>query len=120
MIAISADEKRVIEENAVAFATVDLENNPNVIGVAYVKVISNNELLITDNYMKQTKENIEHNENVCLAAWDNKWRGYKYIGKAIYHSDGKWIQFIKEMPENEGLPSKGAIIIKVSKIIKLG
>lgn len=116
---ITKEVKKMIEENAVAFATVDKDNKPNVIGVAYLKVVSDNQVVITDNYMKQTRENLEKNNNVCLAVWDKKWNGYKIIGTAEYFTEGKWKEFIKEMSENKGLPAKGAILVTVSKVIKL-
>lgn len=119
MIEITPEIKKVIEENPVAFATVDGAGNPNVIGVAYVKVVSENQVLITDNYMKQTKENIEKNSNVCCAVWGKDWNGYKLVGKADYFGGGTWQRFAKEMPENKCLPTKGAILITVSKLIKL-
>ena len=52
MVKISKDAKKIIEENPVAFATVGDVGKPNVIGVAFVKVVSKNQVLITDNYMK--------------------------------------------------------------------
>jgi len=72
MVKITSEIKNIIEKNAVAFATVDKKGNPNVIGVAYVKFVSDDQIVITDNFMKQTKENLEKNNNVCLAAWDKK------------------------------------------------
>jgi uncharacterized protein len=117
---INDEAKNIIEENPVAFATVDQVGNPNVIGVAYVKVVSPNEVIITDNYMNQTKENIDSNKNICLAAWNTDWNGYKLIGKAEYFTDGKWKEYIEQMSENSGLPAKGAILVTVSQIIKLG
>jgi len=117
---ITDEAKRIIEENPVAFATVDSNNKPNVIGVAYVKVVSQNQVIITDNYMKQTKENLEKNNNICLAVWDKDWNGYKLIGTAEYFTQGEWEEFIEKMPENKGLPAKGAILVTVSKLIKLG
>ncbi len=119
MVNISKDAKKVIEENPVAFATVDSMGRPNVIGVAFVKVISRNQLLITDNYMRQTKENLRKNKNVCLAVWDKKWNGYKLIGKARYYTNGKWKKFVETMPENKTLAAKGAILITASNIIHL-
>ena len=32
--------------------------------------------------MKQTKENLLLNNNVCLAVWDKDWNGYKIFGTA--------------------------------------
>lgn len=123
MTEIDKEATKIIEENPVAFATVDPSSGtakPNVIGVAYVKVVDKDKVLITDNYMKQTLENLKQNNNVCLAVWDKDWQGYKLIGTSEYQTEGKWFDYIKRMPENKGLPAKGAILITVSKIIKLG
>lgn len=87
--------------------------------MTYVQVVSKNQILITDNYMKQTKENLEKNNNVCLAVWDKNWNGYKLIGNAEYFTDGKWMKFVKEIPKNKSLPVKGAILVTVSELIKL-
>ena len=70
--------------------------------------------------MKQTKENIEKNNNVCCAVWDKNWNGYKLVGKGRYFASGKWKKIVEEMLENKGLPAKGAILITVSKLKKLG
>lgn len=109
--------KNLIEKNPLAFATV-FNNKPNVIGVAFVKVMDKNKILITDNYMKSTIKNISENNNVALVVWDKNLNGYKLIGKAKYYTSGKYLAIVKEMKENRGLPAKGAILINISKIIK--
>ena len=119
MIKISPRNKKLIEKNALAFATSDNSSKPNVIGVAYIKVVSKNQILITDNFMKQTKDNLKHNPHVCLAVWDKNWSGIKLIGKARYFTEGKWKEAVRKMPENKGLSAKGAILVTVSKLIEL-
>ena len=109
--------KSLIENNPVALSTVTESNKPNVIGVAFVKVVSDSELLITDNYMNQTKKDILGNNNVCLIVWDEDLKGFKIIGKAEYFTEGKWKKYVEEMSENEGLPAKGAILVKVERVI---
>jgi predicted pyridoxine 5'-phosphate oxidase superfamily flavin-nucleotide-binding protein len=116
---ISEEAKKITEQNPVAFATVN-DDKPNVIGVAYVKVVSENQVLITDNYMRQTKENLKENKNVCLAVWNKNWEGYKLVGTAEYFENGQWKKYVEEMPENKGLPAKAAILVTVSRLIKLG
>jgi len=120
MVKIDLDAKQIIENNPIAFSTIDSTNKPNVIAVAYVKVVSDNQILITDNFMKQTKENLVTNNNVCLAVWDKNWNGYKISGKAEYFTDGPWKKYIENMIENKSLSAKGAILINVSKLEKLG
>lgn len=119
MIRITTKAKKIIENNPIAFATISNQNKPNVIGVAFVKVVSQNQVLITDNYMKQTRNNLLKNKNVCLAVWNKKWQGYKLIGQAKYNSSGKWKKFVERMKENKGLPAKGAILITITKLIRL-
>ena len=119
MIAITSDAKKIIENNPIAFSTIDDTNKPNVIAVAYVKVVSNNQILITDNFMKQTKENLFFNNNVCLAVWDKDWNGYKISGTAQYFTEGEWKKYVENMSENKGLPAKGAILINISELKKL-
>lgn len=119
MIEINSKTKKIIEENPLALATVDSKGKPNVIAVAYAKVVSKNQVLVTDNYMKQSKENLEKNNNVCIAVWDKNWTGCKLVGVAEYFASGKWKRFVEGMQENKGMPSKGAILITVSKIFGL-
>ena len=119
MANITSDIKKLIENNPIAFATINSLNKPNVIAVAYVKVVSDNQILITDNFMKQTKENLLLNNNVCLAVWDKDWNGYKISGTAKYFTEGEWKKYVENMVENKGLPAKGVILIDISELKKL-
>lgn len=117
-ILITRKVKDLIEKNPVALATVMPNNQPNVIGVAYVKVVDENHLLITDNYMNQTLDDIEHNPNVAIVVWDKAMNGYKLIGKCEYLTSGKWFEKVKSLPENKGMPVKGTVLVTVDRIIK--
>jgi hypothetical protein len=70
--------------------------------------------------MKQTIENLEKNNNACLAVWDKNWHGYKLVGTAEYFTSGKWKEFVDKIPENKNESPKGAILVTTSKIKKLG
>jgi predicted pyridoxine 5'-phosphate oxidase superfamily flavin-nucleotide-binding protein len=118
MVEINLDLKRIIQENPIALATIN-DNLPNIIVVAFAKVVSDDQILITDNYMNKTKDDLNSNNNVCLAVWNKDWEGYKLIGKAQYYKEGKWLDYVRNMPENKGLPANGAILINLNKIIKL-
>lgn len=114
---ITSKIKKIIEENAFAFAMVDLKGNPYVIGLAGCKV-RENKLILTDNFMKSTVMYIKNNPNVALVVWDKNWKGYQFLGQAKYYQKGKWLNFVKSLKENRGFPAKGAIVISVKKIIK--
>ena len=111
------DIKNIIEKNPVAIATIMSNNKPNIVAVAEVRVVSEKEILVTDNFMNQTIKDVSLINNVCVLVWNKEWIGYKIIGTAKYFNKGKWLEYVKSMKENKGLPAKGAILIKVSKII---
>ncbi len=116
-MSINHENKKIIENNPLALATVNV-NKPYVVGVAYCKVISKDKILITDNFMKSTVKNIIKNNNVAMVGWNKKWQGIQILGKAKYYKKGKWLNFAKKIKENKGMPAKGVILIRVNKIIK--
>ena len=74
--------------------------------------------------MNKTPKNIENNPNVALAVWNRNWEnddeceGYELKGAAKYYQDGQFDQVIA-IPENKGMPCKGAILVKVNEIKRL-
>ena len=123
MVKIDAELKKLIEENAMALATVGADGKPHCIAVAFVKVVSDSQILITDNYMVETRNNIKNSASVSLAVWNKNWkeecRGYALEGQAEHYTSGQWYDRIKALPENKGEPAKGAILITIEKIKKL-
>jgi len=115
---ITKDLKKLIESHPVAVATVMPEGTPNVIGVAFVKVVNDNQVLITDNFMNQTIKDIKNNSSVTLAVWDKDMEGYKLICTAQYFDKGKWVEKVKALPENKDMPNKGAVLVTVNKFFK--
>lgn len=107
--------KKIIEKNVLILAT-SKNNKPHLIVVADVKV-TGNEIVITDNYMKETKNNLR-NKNIALLLL-NKNQGYELRGEAKYFSSGKWLEFVKKLKENKGFKPKGAIVVKIKKIKRL-
>jgi hypothetical protein len=120
---INSGIKKIIEDNVLGLATVDKNGNPHNIAVGYVKVILENQLLISDNYLEETIQNIKLNPNVALVVWISNWKencvGYELKGNAEYFTSGKWIEAIKKIPTNKGEPCKGAILIKINKVKSL-
>lgn len=117
---INQRQKELLETEAVAVATINSDGSPNLIAVAYAKVVSPKMIIITDNFMKQTPGNIKRDPRICLAVWTKDWNeGYKFVGKAEYQSLGEWADYVKAMKENEGLSAKGAIIVNVDQVYKL-
>ena len=103
--------KDKIEKSVVALATVK-DSKPHQIAVAAVKV-SEDKVIITNNFMEETIENLKTNNQVSLIFW--KEEGYELRGTAEYHSEGKWLDFVKNLEENKEFNPKGAIVVTVNK-----
>lgn len=112
--------KKMIEENALGLSTVDKFGNPHNIAVGYIQVISKNQLLISNNYINESIENIKSNPNVSLVVWNKDWKkncvGYELKGIGEHFTSGKYVEIIKKLPINKGEPCKGAILITLNKI----
>lgn len=120
-IKITKAQKELIESVALALATSDKEGMPNVVAVSCVKVVSDNEILISDNFMNKTRLNILTNNKIAIAVWSKDEKvGYQLKGKAEYFTQGKWKNLVDQMPENEGLAHKAAVLVTVDEIWDLG
>ena len=105
----------------VAFATSDKNDNPNVVPIFW-KIIKDDSIILIDNFMKMTKQNLLENNKVCISFWDpNTEEAYKLKGTAIYHVSGKifddGIKFVKsKKPERN---PKGVVEIKITEIFNI-
>lgn len=120
---INEELKNLIETNPLGFASVDKDSNPHCIAVAYVKVVSENQILITDAHIIITVENIKNNPRVCLVVWNKDWQrdcyGYVLKGNAEHFTAGKWFDEVSKIAENEELEFKGAILVTIDKIKRI-
>ena len=95
---------------------------PHNIAVAYVKVVDG-KLVISNSHIKESLINIKQNENVSLVVWNKEWEkacvGYELSGKAKNYTSGKWFEFVRHMPDNEGYDIKSAIVVTIMKIKRL-
>lgn len=82
--------KNLIDGNPMHIATVNSQNNPNLSVASDVKVIGENQILISINEMVNTQENVKYNSNVVLTTFDKDWKGLKIHGTAIYYTEGDY------------------------------
>ena len=109
---------QMIEENPVALATCTKNGEPHVIAVNFVKV-KDDKILITNNYMEKTIENLEENNLVSLVVWDNEMEGISIEGTAEHLDEGKEYDYIKNIEENKDEPCNGVIIVTPASIEEL-
>ena len=102
-----------------AVATATKDGVPNVVPIAFGKVLSEDEILLMDVFMGKTKENIKANPKVAASVWDfEAAKSYQFKGTARIETSGKvfdeGVQMVKSrMPQ---LTPKSAVVVKVDEI----
>jgi predicted pyridoxine 5'-phosphate oxidase superfamily flavin-nucleotide-binding protein len=102
-----------------AVATTTKDGEPHVVPVGFGKVLSEDELLLVDVFMKKTLENIKANPRVAVSVWDmESLKGYEFKGTARIETSGKIFDESANMVRSimPQLSAKGAIIVKVDSI----
>ena len=106
----------------VSFGTADREGNPNVVPVLWKKILDEDRIILLDNFMQTTKENILQNKKVCLSFWDpGTEEAYKVKGNAIYHSNGPVYEKGREFMQSkkgDNAP-KGVVEVIVTEIYNI-
>ncbi|MDP8290088.1 MAG: pyridoxamine 5'-phosphate oxidase family protein [Candidatus Susulua stagnicola] len=120
MIKIPEEVKIAIDETKpICVATVNNELIPNIIYVAFLKYINDTTIVIADNKLVKTKNNILANSNLSFVVLNPETKkSYQLKGKVEYVQDGekyqdvfKWVQ--EKRPD---LHPKGALYITITEI----
>ena len=118
MAKLTPEMKYIIAKAKVpVLATATKDGKPNAVPITFTKVISDDEILLMDNFMQKTRQNIEMNPVVAVSAWFES-TGYQFKGKARVESSGKTfdegIKWVKS--RSPKLNPKAAVIVKVDEI----
>ena len=107
--------KDLIENNPCHIATVSSLNQPNLSVASDIKVLDKNTILISNNEMINTPDNILNNENIVITSFNDNWAGVRLTGTAQYFTSGEYFDICNKYFNNETATPKGVIIIKILK-----
>jgi predicted pyridoxine 5'-phosphate oxidase superfamily flavin-nucleotide-binding protein len=105
----------------VVLSTASIDGIPNAVPVGAKKIIDDETILISDQFLNKTLANMKANPQVALTYWEGR-EGYQLKGTVTIETKGKRFeetaQWIEEMSNTAGFPlkSKGAIILKIEEI----
>ena len=88
-MSMTEEMMEAIEKDLVFLATASSEGIPNVVPIGFARPINNGSILIADNYMNKTRQNIEENPNVAIVTKDAQKNPYQFKGKAEIFESGK-------------------------------
>lgn len=117
-MSMTEEMMEAIEKDLVFLATASSEGIPNVVPIGFARPIDNGSILIADNYMNKTRQNIEENPNVAIVTKDAQKNPYQFKGKAEIFESDKIFDEVVEWAQNvmTKLNPKAAIVVKLTEI----
>ena len=107
----------------VILATSSKEGKPNGVPMGFFKVISDDEVVLADNFMLKTRQNLEQNPVAAVSFWSGEARyGYQLKGKVRIETSGKLLDEIRRDLKERKSPftPKAAVVIKVDEAYYVG
>jgi predicted pyridoxine 5'-phosphate oxidase superfamily flavin-nucleotide-binding protein len=107
------------------FATASRDGKPNGVPMGLARIISDDEIMLVDNFLNKTRRNIEENPLVAVSFWNAKDHGgYQFKGKARVETSGKFFDMAVKLVQDGKPPfpikTKAAVIVKVDEIYRIG
>lgn len=113
------DEMRTLlkETDIWVLATADRKGMPNAVPILFVKLMDNDRLLLVDNFMKKTVDNIGVNPSVAVSVWKDK-TGYQFKGKARIETSGANFEAGEKTVKDKkpDLTPKGVVLVDIDSI----
>ena len=106
---------------AAVLATATADGTPNAVAVGAKKIIDDETILISDQFLNKTLANIKSNPKVAVTYWEGH-EGYQIKGTVTIETSGQRFEetakWIEELGAKAGFPlkSKGALILKIDEI----
>jgi predicted pyridoxine 5'-phosphate oxidase superfamily flavin-nucleotide-binding protein len=118
MAVINDEMIKVLEETRIwVLATADSDGMPNAVPIRWTKILANDTLMLVDNFMKKSVDNIAVNPRVAISVWKDS-TGYQFKGTASIETSGLNFENGKKMvlEGNPKLNPKGVVILRVDSI----
>jgi predicted pyridoxine 5'-phosphate oxidase superfamily flavin-nucleotide-binding protein len=102
-------------------STATADGAPNAVPVGAKKILDNETILISDQYLNKTLSNMQSNPRVAVTFWEGH-EGYQLKGRVAIETSGRRYEdtaaWISEMSAKTGHPlkSKGAVILTIEEI----
>lgn len=120
------DRMKAMFENVptVILATATADGTPNAVPVGSKKIINDETILISNQFLNKTLANLKSNPKAAVSFWEGV-EGYQLKGTVTIETTGERFQetakWIEDMGNKIGFPlkSKGAVIFNIEEIYGL-
>ena len=110
-----AIKKAISQQDVFPVATSNQNGIPNVVYIKYLKVIDDQTVLIADNYLNKTRDNLLNNGKIAFVVLDGDKGSFQIKGKAERFEKGSMYDEVQSwVPEK--LPRAAAVVMTVEEI----
>jgi len=110
-------KKAISQQEVFPVATSSQNRVPNVVYIKYLKVIDDKTVLIADNYLNKTRDNISNNGKIAFVVLDGDKGSFQIKGKAERFEKGSMYDEVQNwVPER--LPRAAAVVMTIEEIYK--
>ena len=107
--------KAISKQETFPVATSNKDQVPNVVYITYLKVIDDQTVLIADNYLNKTRDNILSNGKIAFAVCDEEKGSFQIKGTAERQTEGDMFEEVKKWVPDR-LPKVAAVVMKVEEV----
>jgi len=110
-----AVKKAITKQDIFPVATSNQNCIPNVVYIKYLKLIDDETILIADNYLDKTRNNILNNGNISFAVRDEEKGSFQIKGSAERITEGDMFDEVQKWVPDK-LPRVAAVIMHIEEI----
>ncbi len=92
-----------------------VDNTPNTIWILCAKLINEEQIVIANNAMHKTLQNIEHGSNGSLLYIAPEREAYQVKGSLHYYTEGEIYNDMKQWLDPK-FPGKGALLLSIEEV----
>jgi uncharacterized protein len=122
MVRLTADMKEAFSKMKIfPVATASKDGTPNVIPLGIVRLVDDETIWITDNFMNKSMSNLRINPKIAIYLWGPEIKGcFQIKGTAAIRNSGVEYEEMKarmnkERPE---LPARSLVIVKITEVFE--
>ena len=108
-------KEAISKQDTFPVVTSNQDNIPNVIYITYLKVVDDQTVLIADNYLNKTRDNILSNGKIAFAVLDEEKGSFQVKGTAKRLTDGDMFDEVQKWVPDR-LPRVAAIVMQVEEV----
>ena len=116
MVQLTDEVKKAISKQDVfPVATSNQDRTPNVVYITYLKVVDDQTVLIADNFLNKTRDNILSNGKIAFAVLDDEKGSFQVKGTAERLTEGSVFDEVQKWVPDK-LPKVAAVVMHVEDI----